>query len=46
MMSLLVYAGSAQLAALPLIVAGAMKIAYDLSLLVFFRRVEPPDESK
>jgi len=36
----------AGLLALPLIVAGAMKIAYDLSLLVFFRRVEPPDESK
>jgi hypothetical protein len=31
---------------LPLIVAGAMKIVYDLSLLVFFRRVEPPAESK
>jgi MFS family permease len=33
-------------ASLPLIVAGAMKIAYDLAVLAAFRRVEPPAESK
>jgi hypothetical protein len=37
---------AAGLSGLPLIVAGAMKIVYDLSLLVFFRRMEPPAESK
>ena len=36
----------AGLASLPLIVAGAMKIAYDLAVLVSFRRVEPPPESR
>jgi hypothetical protein len=36
----------AGLLGLPLIVAGAMKIAYDLSLLFFFRRMEPPADSK
>ena len=29
----------------PLIAAGALKIAYDLALLVTFRRVRPPEES-
>jgi predicted MFS family arabinose efflux permease len=28
----------------PLIAAGALKIAYDLLLLVFFRKVQPPEE--
>jgi MFS family permease len=37
---------AAGLSGLPLIVAGAMKIVYDLSLLALFRRVEPPAESK
>ena len=31
---------------LPLIVAGVMKIVYDLAVLAAFRKVEPPDESK
>ena len=31
---------------LPLVLCGAMKIAYDLSLLVCFRRLKPPAESK
>jgi MFS family permease len=37
---------AAGLSGLPLVVAGSMKIVYDLSLLAFFRRVEPPAESK
>ena len=36
----------AGLASVPLIVAGAMKIAYDLAVLAAFRGVEPPAESK
>ena len=31
---------------LPLVVCGAMKIVYDLSLLVCFRRLKPPPESR
>jgi MFS family permease len=30
----------------PLLIAGALKIAYDLSLLVMFRAVRPPEEAK
>jgi hypothetical protein len=35
----------AGLASLPLIVAGAMKIVYDLAILAAFRRVKPGDPS-
>jgi len=34
------------LSSLPLIVAGAMKIVYDLALLASFRRLEPPADPK
>ncbi len=30
----------------PLVLAGAMKIAYDLTLLALFRRVRPPEEAE
>jgi hypothetical protein len=30
----------------PLIVCGSLKIIYDLLLLMMFRRVTPPEESK
>jgi MFS family permease len=36
----------AGLSGLPLIVAGGMKIVYDLAILAAFRRLEPPGESK
>ena len=36
----------AGLLSLPLIVAGGMKIVYDLAILAAFRRLEPPPESK
>jgi hypothetical protein len=32
------------LAALPLILCGVLKIAYDLSLLAMFRHTKPPEE--
>jgi predicted MFS family arabinose efflux permease len=37
---------SAGLWSLPLIVAGAMKIVYDLAVLASFRKLEPPADSK
>ncbi len=37
---------AAGMLSLPLVVCGAMKIVYDLSLLVCFRRLKPPPESK
>jgi hypothetical protein len=30
----------------PLIICGALKIVYDLTLLAMFRHVRPPEESK
>jgi hypothetical protein len=30
----------------PLVLAGAMKIAYDLTLLALFRHVRPPEEAQ
>ena len=29
----------------PLVIGGGLKIAYDLTLLVMFRKVRPPEES-
>jgi hypothetical protein len=29
----------------PLVAAGAIKIAYDLALLVAFRKIRPPEET-
>lgn len=37
---------AAGLASLPLVIAGALKIVYDLAVLISFRRLEPPAESK
>lgn len=36
---------SSGFAALPLIICGSLKIAYDLALLALFRRVKPPEEA-
>jgi hypothetical protein len=36
---------SASFLALPLILCGALKIAYDVALLFSFRHVKPPEES-
>ncbi|MGA7489194.1 MAG: MFS transporter, partial [Xanthobacteraceae bacterium] len=35
---------STSFAALPLIICGVLKIAYDLSLLFSFRHIKPPEE--
>jgi hypothetical protein len=37
---------AAGMLSLPLVLGGVMMIAYDLSLLVCFRRIKPPAESK
>jgi hypothetical protein len=36
---------SASFLALPLILCGVLKIAYDVALLFSFRHVKPPEES-
>jgi hypothetical protein len=37
---------AAGLHAWPLVLCGALKIAYDIALLFMFRRVKPPEERR